>query len=262
MSFTHLHKISTYSPLLTNKDLGFRLLKKLSEIPKKGIFNFHFEEPLNNEEVVVYKTEQIENCKTLAHFIFPDGEEAYPVIKDDFLSKAWNCVVSSADDLVNLSSFFDLDLFPAWNEIDYQFEKLIEKKNYIHCEKCSSFISKYIDLKYNDKKILMHGDLHSGNFVLYKDEFKLIDLENMHPAPPFSDFFLFSFLVPNAHLELFKYINFFINAKGINSVSIVNGMIHALKIATIMKNEANEFLANNIEKNIHLTIEEASKNID
>jgi thiamine kinase-like enzyme len=223
---------------------------------KKGIFNFEINIDDNKIPPFIYKTMHIDNCLTLADFTYGSKKSNLEI-----LQIAWDCVVNATDDLRKLTNSMDISGYQSWPSLDKNFIKLYRPVEFFHCENCTKFINNNYKNVYTGKKMFCHGDLHSGNLVLYNNEFKLIDLENMHLAPPFTDYFLFSSLVPEAHSELLSkltnnthYADFELDARA--------ALMHALKVTLLLHSVTENSLANDIEICVHKTIEQANLYLD
>jgi thiamine kinase-like enzyme len=247
----HKHKISIFSPLMLDPTLGLNLLRVLSGINKSGIYDFTIRGDKNTSGEYEYESEHINESKTLADYTY--GSED---LNESVLDLAWTAVTETTFDLEQLAAVFSPDLLPKWTSIDKRFRNIFSDQNVFHCSGCQRIILNLLSIDWGDVRVsFCHGDLHSGNFIQVEDGFKIIDLENIHVAPRLTDFFIFSFVVPDAHNSLIKNIENYFEGE-IILAEIGPALIHAFKIVFILQHATSQTLAEDISRYIHLTLEQ------
>jgi len=251
------HSISIYSPLNLHEDKGYALLNTIKKYSKAdinaGIFEFEIPEKECFKSYRFYNSAFIKDCKTLSSILYDDKLSPNLVF-----TKAWKAVSNMALDLYQVAKKIPPRNYPLWLNLDKYSHEIIYKIDNLHCLRCKLFVQSLFshkslsDLSKKDKTPLTwcHGDLHASNLVFYKNNFFVIDLENLHPAPIYTDFFLFFLLNHSSAHFLIQCIENFANVN-LKKTDFISSILHALKIFVILYDRANEYDRDLLGKSLH-----------
>jgi hypothetical protein len=198
----YLHKISEYSPLRLDISAGYKLLSLISKVQLDSVQSIslpEFETYVFNSN---YSSEFLHNSQPLSIFMESDF---------NCVESAFNCVESFSKSMYRLRSSVD---FEVVNKLCFYQETIQEiacrdfSTADFHCEKCKINIESLLKINLTQADFMtfadsiLHGDLHGNNLISDGGLFKVVDLENVHLGPAYSDVILFSMLVRGAHSHL------------------------------------------------------------
>jgi hypothetical protein len=249
------HKISPNSPLNLNPDKGYTLLKEIEAIPKKGILPIELPPEADFYVWRSYSSDFMTGSKNLAQILMVDRSS-----EEEVLPRAWSAVLGAAEDLYHVSRIIDPSSSPKWISVEVQSKKYVAESGIIHCDLCDTFLRDNLVMSSNGKEfaneVLLtwcHGDLHPGNLIFTESAAYVVDLENLHPAPLYSDLIIFSLLCQGATQYLIDSFFKFAGSHG-TPTDITQSLLHALRIGVLQLKNASPIAAENIKKNIHNVI--------
>lgn len=249
---TYQHNISSFSPLRLDLSNSYKLLSLISKM------NFSSVQPFSLPEFELYKLNP-----TYSSNFFHDSQTLSVFMESNVecIELAFNCVESFSISMYQLRSIIDDEIvnsFFLFQESIHltAIESLINAD--FHCEQCEWNIKSLLDFRFSLDDLLvsadsiLHGDLHGNNLIGNGSIFKIIDLENTHLGPAYSDVLLFSMLVNGAYQHLPHVL---LNMKrGINrDLSFSVDVRHALCIAFIQYTRAINDKKNIVMDSIHNT---------
>lgn len=245
----YTHRINPNSPLNLHDDLGYGLLCEIHRQAKRGLHPIHLPSIQEFKKTQVYYTELVPGSRTLAELIWQDKE-----VSELQLERVWQTLVEVCSELYSASQKLPPSGYPVWSSVDKIFLKLDTTPNVFHCSRCTSILKKLGEdaPKYQGVGPLTwtHGDIHPGNILWEMDRCYVIDLENLHPAPVFSDLFIFAALSPLDKNLITDAIKNFASRCDLQ-IKIIPAIVHATKIAVIQHSTANQDLKAIIENSVH-----------
>lgn len=181
------HGIGSSSPLLTTPDQGFGLLTAVSERRPSGVWPISLPSSLAYSARPHYYTRRIDSPQTLAHEARPLG--------GDVIDAAWRAVESASVGIWRMGRADPRLELPEWDSLWLALENELVRDVAVHCADCTHSIHRILGEGPSSlRDSLVHGDVHAGNLLLYDGSYYIVDLENLHPGPAFTDIYLFAML--------------------------------------------------------------------
>lgn len=250
------HKISPYSPLLIDAAIGYEILRSISLKPVKGLLPVVVGSKQDFLLNPSYSTEYFGSARTLAQCL--SAEEAGCV------DAAWNAVIDATLDLYLVHKEMQRDKFqiPIWSSVFTWGKRLVREMSFFHCNECTSLIKLLFRVLCDANSFphsrfdsFCHGDVHAGNLLKIGDGFKVIDLENLHIGPVYSDLFLYSLMNPGAARGLVPSCQKIVEFVG-RPPSLAADFVHALAIGMFLAKSSSPSMFVNIQESFHATLNE------
>lgn len=247
------HKVGKDSPLLKLHDRGHQLLLNISTRGVNGLWPIWLPNSSVYQGNTIYYSKALEGSKSLAEHPKPHTYE--------LLSRAWEAVKQATIGLREFRQGLTLQNLPTWPELWTTFESVRLKRDQYHCLNCRRWIELIITPGATTlMDSLVHGDVHQGNLLVSGENLTLIDLENIHLGPAFTDIFLFSLLTAGANESLPQIIAYLAELWKRPPV-IDQDLKHALSIALIQRSISRDELRDQLDISIHQTLKTISRMI-
>lgn len=254
----HNHKISKFSPLKLDIYGGYKLLSLIASIKLDSVQPLvlpTFEDYLSDP---YYSSVLLHDAHSLSFLIETNAES---------LENAFDCVEEFSKSMFQIKSSIDSHLsnnFHLYQKTIHTIARQDLVFADFHCNECRTKINYFLNLNISDDNFLnfsdsiLHGDLHGSNLLSNGDVFKVIDFENIHFGPAYSDVVLFSMLVPGAYAHLKKVL---VNMQSIiqRDISFFSDVRHSLCIALIQYVRATADIKKEVMNSIHHTLIELSE---
>jgi hypothetical protein len=248
------HKISKFSPLRLDIWGGYNILSLIANSNIVTVQPLILPEFDNYVDNLYYFTSILEDAYSLAKFIESDS---------DAVQQAFSSVESFSISLFHLKQSINIDfsdsfvLYQKTLKTVAQFDLTFAD---FHCDNCKKAFVLLLDNDTSDDDFIncsdsiIHGDLHGSNLISNNGcDFKIIDFENIHFGPAYSDVLIFSMLVPRAHLYLNKILSN-MRSEIKRDISFSSDLRHALSVSFIQYFRSSGDVKQIVMDSIHNTL--------